>query len=33
LRIGRYMGLLELLLWIGVVIAAVSIPTFEVFGS
>jgi hypothetical protein len=33
LRIGKYMGLVELLLWIGVVTAAVSIPTFEVFGS
>ncbi len=33
LSIGKYMGLLELLLWIGVVTAAVSIPTFEVFGS
>ena len=33
LRIGKYMGLVELLLWICVVTAAVSIPTFEVFGS
>lgn len=33
LRIGKYMGLLELILWLGVVTAAVSIPTFEVFGS
>ena len=33
LRIGKYMGLLELILWIGVVTAAVSIPTFEIFGS
>jgi hypothetical protein len=31
--IARFMGLLELLLWLGVVTAAVSIPTFEVFGS
>lgn len=33
LRIGKYMGLIELILWIGVVTAAVSIPTFEIFGS
>lgn len=33
LRIGWYMGLLELILWLGVVTAAVSIPTFEIFGS
>ncbi len=33
LRIGKYMGLLEMLLWLGVVTAAVSIPNFEVFGS
>lgn len=33
LSIGKYMGLLELILWLGVVTAAVSIPTFEVFGS
>jgi hypothetical protein len=33
LRIGKYMGLLELLLWLCVVTAAVSIPSFEVFGS
>jgi hypothetical protein len=33
LRIGKYMGLVEMLLWIGVVTAAVSIPTFEIFGS
>jgi hypothetical protein len=33
LRIGKYMGLVELILWIAVVTAAVSIPTFEVFGS
>ncbi|MDE3110703.1 MAG: hypothetical protein KGL02_12265 [Acidobacteriota bacterium] len=32
-RIGKYMGLLELILWIGVITAAVSIPNFEVFGS
>lgn len=32
-RIGKYMGLLELILWICVVTAAVSIPNFEVFGS
>jgi hypothetical protein len=31
--IARFMGLLELLLWLGVVTAAVSIPTFEIFGS
>jgi hypothetical protein len=33
LRIGKYMGLVELILWIGVITAAVSIPTFEIFGS
>ncbi len=33
LRIGKYMGLVEIILWIGVVTAAVSIPTFEIFGS
>lgn len=32
-RIGKYMGLLELILWIGVVTAATSIPNFEIFGS
>lgn len=30
---GKCMGLLELVLWLCVVTAAVSIPTFEVFGS
>jgi hypothetical protein len=33
LQIGKYMGLLEMILWIGVVSAAVSIPNFEVFGT
>ncbi len=33
LGIGKCMGLLELVLWLCVVTAAVSIPTFEVFGS
>lgn len=33
LSIGKYMGLLELILWIGVITAAVSIPSFEIFGS
>lgn len=31
--IAKFAGLIELLLWIGVVTAAVSIPTFEVLGS
>ncbi|HTU47939.1 MAG TPA: hypothetical protein VMF91_22970 [Bryobacteraceae bacterium] len=31
--IARCMGLLELVLWLCVVTAAVSIPTFEIFGS
>lgn len=29
-RIGKYLGFLELILWVGVVTAAVSIPNFEV---
>ncbi len=32
LRIGKYIGLLELILWLCVITAAVSIPTFEVLG-
>ncbi len=31
--VARCMGLLELLLWLCVVAAAVSIPSFEIFGS
>lgn len=32
MRIGKYMGLVELLLWLGVVTAAVLIAHFELFG-
>lgn len=33
LPIGKYMGLLELILWLAVITAATSIPNFEVLGS